>query len=796
VAFSYVLYNGDGATTNFVFSFPYLESSHIKVRVDGVLTPYTFLNSSTVTISPAPAGGTVIEIRRETPKDNPPVDFADGSVLLERDLDLLADFSLYVAQEADDGVKQSITQTALGVWDAQNRRITEVADPTNDQDAVNKRYFDGTFLPTLQAQVTAATTQANNAATSASAASGSASAAATSASNAATSASNSASSATASASSASAASTSASNAAGSASAAATSASQASTSASNAASSASTATTQANNAATSATNAANSATAAATSATNAANSATAAATSASNAAGSATSAANSASAAADTYDQFDDRYLGAKASNPATDNDGDPLITGALYFNTVANEMRVYDGAIWKAAGATVNGTAIRQTFTATAGQTTFAITGGYDAGFADVYLNGVKLVNGVDVTVTSGTDVVLTVGASAGDTVDVIAYGAFLIANTYTQAEADALLAGKQEASPVLTSYASSGFGFRNRIINGDMRIDQRNNGAAVSSTGAYPVDRFRVFRDGGAATFTAQRSTTAPSGFNYSVVYTVGTGATPASTDFSGLQQNIEGFNVADLMWGTASAQPFTLSFLVRSSVTGTFGIGIRNADVSRSYVTTFTISQANTFELKTITIPGDTSGTWVADNGVGLSVTWDLGAGSTRSTSSLDTWQAGNFFGAASGIKLISTSGATFYLTGVQVERGTVATPFEFRSIGQELALCQRYYQKLGLKQSAYIASGNTATTSIGILYTKYTTTMRASPTTNFLNLSIGDGWNYGRAVTSFGTSSLGTDSANIRANIAETDMVANRPCVMFPSADTGYLDLSAEL
>jgi hypothetical protein len=117
--------------------------------------------------------------------------------------------------------------------------------------------------------------------------------------------------------------------------------------------------------------------------------------------------------------------------------------GALYFDTTLGEMRVYDGSVWKAAGSTVNGTAVRQTFTATAGQTTFAITGGYDAGFADVYLNGVKLVNGVDVDVTSGTDVVLTVGAAAGDSVDVIAYGAFVIANTYTIAQADALLADK-----------------------------------------------------------------------------------------------------------------------------------------------------------------------------------------------------------------------------------------------------------------------------------------------------------------------------------------------------------------
>jgi hypothetical protein len=177
---------------------------------------------------------------------------------------------------------------------------------------------------------------------------------------------------------------------------------------------------------------------------AADSAAAAAISESNAAGSASDASNSAAAAlvseqnalaseqaaAASFDSFDDRYLGAKNANPTLDNDGDALLTGALYFNTVANEMRVYDGVTWKAAGSAINGTATRQTFTATAAQTTFTISGGYDAGFADVYLNGVKLVNGVDVNVSSGTDVVLATGATGGDIVDVVAYGAFNVANT------------------------------------------------------------------------------------------------------------------------------------------------------------------------------------------------------------------------------------------------------------------------------------------------------------------------------------------------------------------------------
>jgi len=188
--------------------------------------------------------------------------------------------------------------------------------------------------------------------------------------------------------------------------------------------------------------AGSGTAAATSATAAASSATAAASSATAAASSATAAASSATSAAASFDSFDDRYLGAKSSAPSTDNDGDALQVGTLYFNTTSNSMQVYGGSGFTAAGSSVNGTTSRQTYTATSGQTTFSIT--YDAGFVDVYLNGVKLLLGTDFTATSGTAVVLASGATAGDIVDIVAYGTFTLATHYTKTEADALLAAKQ----------------------------------------------------------------------------------------------------------------------------------------------------------------------------------------------------------------------------------------------------------------------------------------------------------------------------------------------------------------
>ena len=200
-----------------------------------------------------------------------------------------------------------------------------------------------------------------------------------------------------------------------------------------------------------TSAAASAAAAATSASNAATSASNASTSASNASTSASAAATSATNAANSYDSFDDRYLGAKSSAPSVDNDGDALIIGALYFDTTANEMRVWTGSVWKATGSAVNGTSDRQVYTATASQTTFAIT--YDVGFVDVYLNGVKQVVGTDFTATSGVDVVLTTGATAGDIVDIVAYGAFNVANTYTQAAADAKFVAQTDIGVTVQAY-------------------------------------------------------------------------------------------------------------------------------------------------------------------------------------------------------------------------------------------------------------------------------------------------------------------------------------------------------
>jgi hypothetical protein len=238
------------------------------------------------------------------------------------------------------------------------------------------------------------------------------------------------------------------------------------------------------------------------------------------------------------------------------------------------------------------------------------------------------------------------------------------------------------------------GMGMRNRIINGDMRIDQRNAGAAVTTHQAFPVDRFLVTNTTDGA-FSAQQDSSAPTGFNNSVKYTTTTAdASLTGTQQSVLRQRIEGFNVADLAWGTANAKTVTLSFWVRSSLTGTFGGVIGNNASDRSYPFTYTISVADTWEYKTVTIAGDTTGTWLTTNGIGINVHFGLGAGPDRSGTA-GAWAGAQYVSATGAVSVIGTLNATWYITGVQLEVGSVATPFERRPYGTELSLCQRYYQ-----------------------------------------------------------------------------------------------------
>jgi hypothetical protein len=239
----------------------------------------------------------------------------------------------------------------------------------------------------------------------------------------------------------------------------------------------------------------------------------------------------------------------------------------------------------------------------------------------------------------------------------------------------------------------------RNRIINGAMTFDQRNAGASVSvGTGStYVLDRWVNFRDTSGGAYTVQQnagSVTPPAGFtNYLGITVTTTDAfSSAGTQFN-LTQYIEGFNAADLDFGKSTAKSITLSFWVRSSLTGTFAGGISNGAGDRSYVFTYTINSANTWEQKSVTIAGDTSGTWLTTNGIGIRTIFSLGTGATFQNTA-GAWAGSYVYNTSAAVKLLSTGDATFYITGVQLEVGTQATSFEYRQYQQELALCQRYF------------------------------------------------------------------------------------------------------
>jgi len=273
--------------------------------------------------------------------------------------------------------------------------------------------------------------------------------------------------------------------------------------------------------------------------------------------------------------------------------------------------------------------------------------------------------------------------------------------------------------------------GTRNRIINGDMRIDQRNAGASVTPADGvitYITDRWFVFEDTD-GTVSAQRSTVAPDGFSYSLLVTVtSTDSSLAATQRTVIEQRVEGFNFADFAFGTASAKTVAVSFWVRSSVTGTFGGVLKNGTINRAYVFSFTVANANTWEYKTVTIPGDTSGTWETGNGVGCHLGFGLATGSSYSAAA-GSWGSTDVSGVTGGVNLMATNGATFYVTGVQLEPGTVATPFERRSYGQELALCQRYYALTQAKTGGYGAPGLVLRSAV-----YFPVTMRAAPSMAF--------------------------------------------------------------
>ena len=245
----------------------------------------------------------------------------------------------------------------------------------------------------------------------------------------------------------------------------------------------------------------------------------------------------------------------------------------------------------------------------------------------------------------------------------------------------------------------------RNKIINGDMSIAQRG---APTGTDTYPADRFRqASNTQGAYTF-ARETTDVPTGFNYSLKATVTTAdGTIGPSNGWVLLQKIEGYNVSELMYGTPNAKPITITFWVKSSVAGVYCATLRNGADNRCFVSEYTISSADTWEYKTITVAGDTSGTWETTNGSGLGLVFCLTGGSSKQRAA-GSW--GTFADCSSNqTQLLQTLNANWLVTGVQLEAGTNATPFEHRSYGEELARCQRYYEVIRGGGFMYWGSGN---------------------------------------------------------------------------------------
>ena len=296
-------------------------------------------------------------------------------------------------------------------------------------------------------------------------------------------------------------------------------------------------------------------------------------------------------------------------------------------------------------------------------------------------------------------------------------------------------------ASGVMTNVTGINYdGYKNRIINGAMVIDQRNAGASVTPTASntFLVDRWNTNLTQ-SSKFSAQQnagSVTPPTGFSNYLGVTSLSSYSVLTGDLFALLQNIEGFNTSDLAWGTASAATVTLSFWVRSSLTGTFGGSLANSAYAYSYPFTYTISSANTWEQKSVTIAGPTAGTWIgATNGIGIRVYFGLGSGTTNSGTA-GAWSANGYVTATGATSVVGTNGATFYITGIQLEKGSTATSFDYRPYSAELALCQRYYQFAGNGTSGTTIYGFPAngSSNFRILQVNMPVAMRTAPTVTY--------------------------------------------------------------
>jgi uncharacterized membrane protein YjjB (DUF3815 family) len=276
----------------------------------------------------------------------------------------------------------------------------------------------------------------------------------------------------------------------------------------------------------------------------------------------------------------------------------------------------------------------------------------------------------------------------------------------------------------------------RNIVINGAMQVAQRGT-SAVTTSGSFAVDRW--ISSSNASDFSAQQSTTVPSGEGFKYSYTVSPSSTktPGSGTYFAVSHRVEGNNIYMLNWGTSAAKKATLSFWVRSSKTGTYSIGTKNAGATRAIVNEYTISSADTWEYKTITIPGVTDGSWPIDNTRGLTLDFWL-AGNNAATSTIGSWLSANANMSANQVNFFDSTSNNFYLTGVQLEVGEQATPFEHRSYGDELQKCRRYYEQYDADSGRWIAAGGYEGTTDAEFSFLFNVQKRAAPTVSFTGTS----------------------------------------------------------
>jgi len=324
---------------------------------------------------------------------------------------------------------------------------------------------------------------------------------------------------------------------------------------------------------------------------------------------------------------------------------------------------------------------------------------------------------------------------------------------------------------------SSSGlYGFKNRIINGAMAINQR--GASVTASG-YTVDRFQYVASVASKGTLAQSTTVYPTGFNYSLGFTSSSAYSVGAGDYFAINQTIEGYNIADLGWGTANAKTVTLSFWVYSSLTGTFGGSLSSFASTRSYPFTYTISSANTWTQISITVVGDTTVSatnWKINNDAGMNVWFGLGVGSTYSGTA-GAWAGSAYYSATGATSVVSTNAATFYITGVQLEKGSTATSFDYRPYGTELQLCQRYFEIWGGDEAnEFFATGFSPSTSNALCMLPFKTTKRASPSITSSTVSdfcVFNNGNAAQTLTSLSFNQISKNSCRTNGGVSGTPL-----------------------